>query len=114
MAFLREDHVEQVGIETLRALGWLHLDGQTIAPDGPAPQRSSYSDAVLIPRLERWVAQINPSLPGDAIEAALRKLLTSETPNLIEENRRIHRYMVDGIDVDYRLPDGRVTGGKVW
>jgi len=114
MAFLREDHVEQAGIETLRDLGWLYLHGQDIAPDGISPQRPSYSDAVLIPRLERWVAQINPSLPGEAIEAALRVLLTSETPDLIEENRRIHRYLVDGIDVDYRLPDGRVTGGKVW
>lgn len=114
MAFLREDHVEQAGIETLKSLGWLYLHGQDIAPDGVAPLRPSYSDAVLISRLERWVAQINPSLPADAIEAALRKLLTSDTPNLIEENRRIHRYLIDGIDVDYRLPGGRVAGGKVW
>lgn len=114
MAFLREEHIEEAGIETLKSLGWLYLRGQDIAPDGPAPQRPSYSDAVLIPRLERWVAQINPSLPLEAIEAALRKLLTTETPSLIEENRRVHRYLIDGIDVDYRLPDGRVTGGKVW
>lgn len=112
--FVKEDHVEQVGIETLRSLGWLHLDGHTTAPDGAAPQRPSYSDAVLVPRLERCVAQINPSLPAAAIEEALRRLLTSETPNLIEENRRIHRYLVDGIDVDYRLADGRIAGGKVW
>lgn len=114
MAFLREDDVETAGIETLKSLGWLYLHGQDIAPDGPAPQRPSYSDAVLISRLERCVAQINPSLPVDAIEAALRKLLNDETPSLIEENRRIHGYLIDGIDVDYRLPSGRVAGGKVW
>jgi type I restriction enzyme, R subunit len=112
--FLHEDHVEQAGIQTLRNLGWTWLHGADISPDGVSPQRPSFSDAVLLPRLERWVARINPALPADAIDAALRKLLTDETPNLIEENRRVHRYLVDGIDVDYRLPDGRVTGGKVW
>jgi type I restriction enzyme R subunit len=114
MPFLHEDHVEQAGIETLRSLGWTYLHGQDIAPDGVTPQRPTYGDAILIPRLERWVAQINPTLPADAIEAGLRKLLNSESPNLIEENRRIHRYLVDGIDVDYRLTDGRIAGGKVW
>lgn len=114
MAFLKEDHVEQAGIEALKALGWTYLHGQDIAPDGIAPQRPSYHDAILIPRLERWVAQINPAVPADAIAAALRKVLSSETPNLIEENRRIHKLIVDGVDVEYRAKDGRIVGDKVW
>lgn len=114
MSFLKEDHIEQAGIETLKGLGWLYLDGQTIAPDGPAPQRPSYADAVLIPRLERWVQQINPSMPADALAAALRKILSSESANLIEENRRIHKLIVDGVDIEYRAADGRIVGDKVW
>ena len=35
-----EDHVEQAGIETLKGLGWRHLDGIAISPDGAAPQRA--------------------------------------------------------------------------
>jgi type I restriction enzyme R subunit len=114
MPFLNEDHIEQAGIETLKALGWTYLHGQDIAPDGVSPQRPSYGDAVLISRLEQWVAQINPTVPADAIEAALRKVLSSETPNLTEENRRIHKLIVDGVDVEYRAKDGRIIGDKVW
>lgn len=114
MAFLNEDYIEQAGIETLKSLGWLYLHGQDIAPEGVSPQRPSYSDAVLIPRLERWIAQINPSIPADAIEIALRKVLLSESANLVEENRRIHRLLVDGVDIEYRNKDGRIVGDKVW
>ena len=40
-----EDHVEQAGIETLKGLGWRHLDGIAISPDGAAPQRASFADS---------------------------------------------------------------------
>ena len=30
-----EDIVEHAGIEILKDLGWLHLHGASIAPDGP-------------------------------------------------------------------------------
>jgi len=36
-----EDIVKHAGIETLKELGWLHLHGLIIAPDGPAPQRQT-------------------------------------------------------------------------
>ncbi len=114
MAFLAEDHVEEAGIETLKSLGWLYLHGSDIAPDGPAPQRASLSDAFLIPRLEKYVATINPAIPAEAIEQALRKVLSNELPNLIEENRRIHRYLVNGIDVEYRNDANAIVSGKVW
>lgn len=114
MAFLAEDHVEEAGIETLKSLGWTHLHGNSIAPDGPAPQRASYSDVLLIPRLEKAVAAINPSVPAAAIEQALRKLLTTEKPDLVEENRRIHRYLVNGIDVEYRDDNGAIVSDKIW
>jgi type I restriction enzyme R subunit len=114
MPFLKEDHIEQAGIQTLQGLGWLYLDGPTIAPDGPSPERPSYGDAVLIPRLERLVSQINPAVPADAIEMALRKVLSSDSANLVEENRRIHKLIVDGVDVEYRASDGRIVGDKVW
>jgi type I restriction enzyme R subunit len=109
-----EDIVEYAGIETLKELGWLHLPGPSIAPDGPAPQRQSFSDVVLLKRLERAVAQLNPTLPESARDEAIRRLLTSETGSLVEENRRIHRLITDGVDVEYRNALGRIVGDKVW
>ncbi|MFD1958179.1 type I restriction endonuclease [Novosphingobium panipatense] len=45
---------------------------------------------------------------------AIRRLLTSETGSLVEENRRIHRLLTDGVPVEYRNSDGRIVGDKVW
>lgn len=109
-----EDHVEQAGIETLNALGWLYLDGISISPDGAAPQRASFADTILTGRLERAVRVINPSLPDEAIQMALRQVLNTDKPHLIEENRRIHHLMTDGIGVEYRAEDGSIRSDRVW
>ncbi|MEZ5737997.1 MAG: hypothetical protein R3E68_00130 [Burkholderiaceae bacterium] len=34
-------------------------------------------------------------------------------PNLLEENRRIHRLLTEGADVEYYAEDGTLTAGKV-
>ena len=108
-----EDHVEHAGIETLKSLGWSYFHGGVISPDGAAPQRSFYAEAILPPRLEASVAQINPDIPEEARAAAIRQVLTDATPNLVEENRRLHRLITEGVDVDYKAK-GRIVGGKVW
>lgn len=113
MSGFYEDIVEHAGIETLKALGWLHLHGSVIAPDGASPQRPSYSEAVLLKRLEAWVAQINPSVPEEARAEALRQVLTSQSPDTVEENRRIHTLITEGVTVEYRAND-RIVGDKVW
>ena len=38
----------------------------------------------------------------------------TETPSLIENNRRFHKLLVDGVDIEYRRPDGSIAGDKVW
>ncbi len=113
MSGFYEDIVEYAGIETLKSLGWLHLHGSVIAPDGASPQRPSYSEAVLLKRLEAWVAEINPSVPEEARSEAIRQLLTSQSPDTVEENRRIHTLITEGVTVEYRAND-RIVGDKVW
>ncbi|MGE4305005.1 MAG: type I restriction endonuclease subunit R [Novosphingobium sp.] len=106
--------VEQASIEILQDLGWNYLHGTVIAPDGAAAERQAFSDVILLPRLERAVADLNPTLPEAARSEAIRRLLTSETGSLVEENRRIHRLLTDGVPVEYRNGDGRIVGDKVW
>lgn len=113
MIGVSEDTVEQAGIETLKSLGWLHLPGAAIAPDGPSPQRASFADAVLVKRLEEWVGRINPGVPEEGRLEAIRQVLTSETHDLVEENRRIHRLLTEGVTVEYRS-EGKIVGDKVW
>lgn len=114
MTGFSEDIVEYAGIDILKDLGWTYLPGISIAPDGPAPQRQAFSDVVLLPRLERAVAALNPTLPEGARSEAIRRVLTSETGSLVEENRRIHQLLTDGVAVEYRAADGRIVGDRVW
>lgn len=114
MTGFSEDVVEQASIEILQDLGWNYLHGTVIAPDGVAAERQAFSDVILLPRLEKAVADLNPTLPEAARSEAIRRLLTSETGSLVEENRRIHRLLTDGVPVEYRNGDGRIVGDKVW
>lgn len=114
MTGFREDHVEEAGIETLKELGWQYLPTAAVAPDGAAPQRAAFADVVLLPRLRRALAAINPTTPFEAIEDAIKQVTTSETPNLTEENRRIHGLITEGVSVEYRSRDGRIVGDTVW
>jgi len=66
---------------------------------------------VLERRLREAVDRLNPSLPAEARDEAVRKVLRPESPSLVAENRRMHRYLRDGVEVEYRRKDGSVAGG---
>ncbi len=108
-----EDLVEQVALGILQEIGWRYEDPVLIAPDGPDKRRVSNGDVVLGWLLEAAAKRLNPGIPDEALQNALRQIQITETPSLIEENRRIHRLLVDGIDVEYRRPDGSIKGDKV-
>lgn len=112
MAFLSEAEVEQALLEQLRGLGWAIERDEVIGPDGSAPERDSHDAVVLLGRLQDAVARLNPHLPPEARADAVNKIAQSELPNLLEENRRIHKLLVDGVDVEYYGDDGMLTAGK--
>ena len=114
MSGFSEDVVEQAGIEILKELGWSFLPGPQIAPDGAFPARQAFADVVLLSRLETAVQRLNPTLPESARSDAIRQLLASDTGSLVEENRRIHRLLTDGVPVEYRSNKGAIVGGRVW
>jgi type I restriction enzyme, R subunit len=113
MAFLSEAAVEQALLSQLRGLGY-HIEREdNIGPDGSRPERDSHAVVVLKKRLEAAVARFNPSMPMDAQREAIAKLMQSELPSLLEENRRIHKLMTEGVDVEYYAADGTLVAGKV-
>jgi type I restriction enzyme R subunit len=113
MSTLSESEVEAVLLDQLAALGYACLNDTVSGPDGPAPERNAYSDTFLSERLRAAIARLNPQIPEGAREDALRKLLAVERPSLIEENRRLHRAMVEGVPVEYRAKDGTIRGDAV-
>lgn len=113
MAFLSEAAVELALLEQLRGLGYrLELE-EDVGPDGHRPERESHDEVVLKARFEAAVARLNPVLPIDAQQDAVRKVMQSELPSLLEENRRLHKLMTEGVDVEFYADDGTLTAGKV-
>jgi type I restriction enzyme R subunit len=113
MAFLSEAQLETALLEQLASLGYACASDDLIGPDGKQPERSAYDEVVLKARLSAAVARLNPALPAEAQADAMRRLTQSELPNLLEENRRIHRLLTEGADVEYYAEDGTLTAGKV-
>jgi type I restriction enzyme R subunit len=113
MAFLSEAAVELALLEQLRGLGYSIEQEENIGPDGHRPERDSHDVVVLKKRLENAVALLNPGMPLDARQDAIRKVMQSELPLMLEENRRIHKLMTEGVDVEYYSDDGTLTAGKV-
>lgn len=113
MAFLSEAAVEHALLDQLRALDYSIEREEDIGPDGHRPERESHDEVVLKKRFEDAVARLNPGLPLEARQDAIRKVTQSELPSLLEENRRLHKLMTEGVDVEYYADDGTLTAGKV-
>lgn len=109
-----ENHVEQAALEWLRELGYEIAHGPVIGPEGAKPERASYGDVILQDRLTRALRSLNPELPENLYDDVTRKIYLSETPSLIEENRRLHRLLVNGVDVEVMRDDGTISGEKAW
>jgi type I restriction enzyme R subunit len=109
---LTESTVEGAALEIFEGLGYVILHGPEIAPGELLAERDSYGDVVLAGRLSEALARINSKVPTDVIEEAVRKLLRTESPSLVENNRRFHKFLTDGVPVEYRTKD-RVVNGQV-
>ncbi|MHC5820156.1 MAG: type I restriction endonuclease subunit R [Nostoc sp.] len=105
MAKLTEGDVEAATLEWFEQLNYTTLHASEIAPDEPNAERQTYADVVLLPRLRSSLEIINPQIPADAIEEAIRKITRAETLNVFENNRRFHKLLTDGINVEYQTPE---------
>lgn len=113
MAYLSEATIEQLVLDQLSSLGYAVATDGEIGPDGKAPDREAYADVILVKRLTAAIERLNPTIPVEARGDALRKVLATEKPSLVEENRRLHKLMVEGVDVEFYSEDGTIRGDKV-
>lgn len=109
---MTEDQLEQEALEWLRETGYRHRFGPDIAPDGDAPERQSYRDAVLVGRLQEAIARLNQEVPAAARADALQQVLTLGHPVQLAANRAFHRLLVNGVPVEYQF-DGETRGDLV-
>ena len=109
---MTEDQLEQETLAWLADTGYQNCFGPDIAPDGPKPERTSYSQVVLVDRLREAINRLNPAVPLVAREDALHQVLNLDTPVLLAANRAFHQLLVNGVPVEYQK-DGETRGDFV-
>jgi type I restriction enzyme, R subunit len=112
MGGINESHVEDAALSWLVDLGCAPADGLDIGPDGSAAERENYGEVLLLKRVREAISRLNPALTAETHSEILAKLRNAETPSLIAENRPLHRYLVEGVPVEVRRPDGTVSGDQ--
>jgi type I restriction enzyme R subunit len=110
---LNESTVEAAALEWFQSLGYSIGHGPHLAPGETAAERDSFADVVLVGRLTDAIARLNPNIPADAREEALRKVQRPDAPGLTAHNRRFHTFLRDGVPVEYKRKDGSIAGDRV-
>jgi type I restriction enzyme R subunit len=107
-----ESVVEEAALEWLEAKGWTILHGPEIASGMPSAERCDpdFRDVILERRLRQALQRLNPNLPAEAIEFAMRKLAAVDGTSLLERNRSAWKMIIDGVGVEYTRPDGSIAG----
>lgn len=113
MTRLTENNIEEFAIRQLEALGYQYLYGPEIAHDGENPERNSYEEVLLISRLREAIARINPNIPKETQEEAIKEIERIHSPELLPNNEAFHRMLTEGIKVSYQK-DGQQRGDLVW
>ncbi|MDR0535172.1 MAG: hypothetical protein LBG65_02275 [Puniceicoccales bacterium] len=85
--------------------GWETVFGPDIAHDGSAPERASYREVVLVQRLARSLARLNPQVPSAVLDEAVQHVLKLDHPVAAQRNRDFHRLLLAGLPVSWREGD---------
>ncbi len=130
--FTTEDQIEDYNLELLDRLGYGYTHGTTLAPDDTPEslqagslkdssrgtylsleKRQSFGQVLLNDRLRSAIARLNPHIPADIRQQAQRELQNIVGPDLISNNEKFHRYLTEGITVEYTR-NGETRGEQLW
>jgi len=108
MTKIFESNIENFAIELLEKQGYVYL-----SPEQQEVERENLSEVVLRGRLKSAIDKLNPNIPEEAREQALREVLNLPSQNLVENNEAFHQILTDGVGVEYQK-NGDTVGDKVW
>jgi type I restriction enzyme, R subunit len=109
---MTEDQLEQEALGWLAEAGYETLFGPDLASDGERPERVDYRQVLLPFRLREAIHHLNPDIPTDAREDALKQVLDLGIPALLSANRHFHKLLVGGVPVEYQK-EGETRGDFV-
>ena len=111
--WMTESDVEDLFLDILSNIGYSIEFGPDISPGGKEQERE-YSDPVLTDRLKERLQLINPEIPKEAIDEAIRMIRKNNSQDLVSNNHDFHNLLVNGIDVQYRKKNGSIKHDKVF
>jgi type I restriction enzyme R subunit len=114
LTVISERDVEEAALALFRELGFETKFGPDLAPDARAPERTNWDEVVLLARLRTAIDRLSPHLSVEAREDAFRRVLRSDSSNLVLSNRHFHEFLANGLDIETRRGEGRIAGDKAW
>ncbi len=105
MTKITESDLENVAIALLEKQGYTCLSADQQG-------RENLADVVLLGRLRTAIDKLNPDIPTNAKQHALREVLDLPGQSLIESNEAFHTMLTDGVGVEYQK-NGDTVGGTV-
>ncbi|WP_394245986.1 type I restriction endonuclease subunit R [Vibrio profundi] len=98
---ITEDLLEQQCLNWFMAQGYQYKNGYDIAPDGDTPERDDYHQVILKKRLLNQLQIINPEIPIEALNDVVNTVSSPDTPVLIKNNHAFHKFVIEGVPVEY-------------
>src|SRR5690606_24233372 len=96
---------EQIALDVIvNDLGYEKLYGPDIV-ECDTPERT-HAEVVLRQRLQDAIDRINPAIPTEAREEALKKVMRAASIDALASNEAFHVMLTDGIDVKFRTTTG--------
>jgi type I restriction enzyme R subunit len=108
MPRLTETAIEDFAIQLFEKQGFTyiqHAEDET--------ERADYSQVLLTARLSAAIRRINPRLPPEVFDDAIKQVQRIQSPDLLANNEAFHRLLTEGVSVSYQK-DGAERGELVW
>jgi type I restriction enzyme, R subunit len=109
-AWMYESDAEEAALYWFGELGYERANGPDLLPDGATPERAGFDVVVLVNRLRSALTRLNRDLPESALNDAFRTVARPDGLTLEAANRTLHRWVIDGVPVEYQRPDGSIAG----
>ncbi|MBU2845307.1 type I restriction endonuclease subunit R [Acidithiobacillus ferriphilus] len=109
MTNLNESTIEHHAIALFKELGYAYAFGPDIGQGGDQQERENYTDALLLERLRTAIHALNPAVPKDIRDEALRVVRDAAHGGLMTQNNLIQRMLVEGVRVAHQV-DGEERG----